>query len=227
MTSIHPDASERAPLVTSRKREAEDWALVLTAERIASKVVHIDAGFTIQVAAENQAAAQDILHAWRSERIERARRLALPVPRGATTLETATAYAFALSLLAFHLGLEDSGRWIEFKDIGRSQAALVLEGQWWRIVTALTLHADLPHVLGNTLFGGFFLAAVAGRLGIGVALLSFVTTGTLGNLANALYYGSAHSSVGASTGVFGLVGVLAGMAAWQRHQTAPPTRSPG
>jgi membrane associated rhomboid family serine protease len=174
--------------------------------------------FTIAVAPEFRERSHEILSAWLIERAERARRIALPTPRGATKLETAMAYALALSLLAFHLGLESSGGWASFIDLGRSQAVLVLEGQWWRLVTALSLHADLQHVLGNTLFGGFFLAAVAGRVGIGVALLGFLISGTLGNLANALYYESAHSSIGASTGVFGLVGILAGLAAWRRHR---------
>ncbi len=228
MTSIDPNESD-LPLLpatptTPSRREAEDWALVLIAEGIQSKVVRVEAGFTVRLATADASAAREILESWQSERAERSRRLRLPAARGATTLEVATAYACALGLLAFHLGLESSGRWAEFLKLGRSQAALVLEGQWWRLLTALTLHADLPHVLGNTLFGGFFLSAVAGRLGIGIALLSFVVTGTLGNLANALYYGSAHSSVGASTGVFGLVGVLAGLAAWQRHRSALPGR---
>jgi membrane associated rhomboid family serine protease len=61
-------------------------------------------------------------------------------------------------------------------------------------------------------------------LGIGCSLLAFVVSGALGNLANALYYESGHSSVGASTGVFGLVGVLAGLAAWRRHHTMPIRR---
>jgi membrane associated rhomboid family serine protease len=211
-------------LTTPKKREAEDWALVLIAEGIQSKVVRVEAGFSVRVATADVSAAREILDSWQSERSERSRRLSLPPPRGATTLEATMAYTCALALLAFHLGLEYSGRWAHFIELGKCQAALVLDGQWWRLVTALTLHADLPHVLGNTLFGGFFLSAVAGRLGIGIAVLSFVATGTLGNLANALYYGSAHSSVGASTGVFGLVGVLAGLAAWQRHQTALPGR---
>ena len=209
---------------TPKKREAEDWALVLIAEGIQSKVVRTAAGFTVAVASGDAPAAREILDSWQTERSERSRRLAIPPARGASTLEAAMAYACALTLVAFHVGLENSGRWADFRELGKSQAALVLEGQWWRLITALTLHADLPHVLGNTLFGGFFLAAVAGRLGIGIAILCFVTTGTLGNYANALYYGSAHSSVGASTGVFGLVGVLAGLAAWHRHQTALPGR---
>jgi rhomboid protease GluP len=218
------DPPEHSTLVTPRKREADDWALVLIAEGIQSQVVRTHLGYTVRVAEADVRGATEILQSWRSERAERARRLALPPAEGATSVEVGLAYACALALLAFHLWLENVDRWSDFVQIGRSQAALVLDGQWWRLVTALTLHADLPHVLGNTLFGGFFLSAVAGRLGIGVAVLCFVTSGTLGNFANALYYGSAHSSIGASTGVFGLVGVLAGLAAWQRHLTAPPGR---
>ncbi len=209
---------------TRRKREAEDWALVLIAEGIPSSILREGKDFSLEVAPEAHEAAREILASWQIERAERARRIAIPVPRGATRFEMAAAYVLALTLLAFHLGLEASERSAAFRSLGRSQAALVLEGQWWRLVTALSLHADLPHVIGNTLFGGFFLAALAGRLGIGFAVLAFVVTGSLGNLANAVYYGSAHSSVGASTGVFGLVGVLAGLAAWRRHQLASPGR---
>jgi membrane associated rhomboid family serine protease len=139
-------------------------------------------------------------------------------------METAAAYALALAMVAFHMHIESSGRHAAFVDRGDSQAALVMSGQLERTITALTLHADLSHVAGNALFGGFFLAALTGRLGLGFALLSFVVSGALGNLANAVYYGAAHSSVGASTGVFGLVGVLAGLAAWQRHQRFPRRR---
>ncbi|MFP6655668.1 MAG: rhomboid family intramembrane serine protease [Myxococcota bacterium] len=210
--------------ITHRKREAEDWALVLIAEGIPSQLFRTGGGFSLQVAPETQTTACEILTDWQIERIERARRFSLPIPRGATAVETAAAYLFALSLLPFHLGLEAAGRSSLFLEMGRSQAALVLDGQWWRLITALTLHADLPHVVGNSLFGGFFLAAVAGRLGLGFAVAAFLVTGTLGNFANALYYESAHSSVGASTGVFGLVGVLAGLAAWQRHHSALPGR---
>ena len=146
---------------TPKKREAEDWALVLIAEGIQSKVVRTEAGFTVAVASGDALAAREILDSWQTERSERSRRLAIPPARGASTLEAAMAYACALTLVAFHVGLENSGRWADFRELGKSQAALVLEGQWWRLITALTLHADLPHVLGNTLFGGFFLLTFA------------------------------------------------------------------
>jgi rhomboid protease GluP len=209
---------------TPRKREAEEWALVLAAEGFAPKVVRGTGGFHVAVEAGREGEASEIIAAWRLERAERTQhRAPAPVP-SATPIETAAAYAFAVGLLAFHLGLEAADRHTFLVQAGKSQAALVMAGEAWRTVTALTLHADLAHAVGNTLFGGFFLAALAGRLGVGCSVLAFLVSGALGNLANAIYYGHAHNSIGASTGVFGLVGVLAGLAAWQRHQTAPPGR---
>lgn len=212
------------PQTTPRKRVAEEWALVLTAEGFAPRVVRDGGVFRVEVEAGRADEAARIIDAWREERALRDLRPPPAPAQGASALEAAAAYGLALGLLAFHLGLESAERHAAFVDAGRSQAARVLAGETWRVVTALTLHADLPHVVGNTLFGGFFLAALAGRLGVGCSLLAFLVSGALGNLANALYYSHAHSSIGASTGVFGLVGVLAGLAAWQRHQTAPPGR---
>ncbi len=216
--------SDAAPPTTSRKREAEEWALVLSAEGFAPRVVRDESAFRVEVEPGREQAAWRSIAAWRRERAERDRNRQPPPSPPASPRETAAAYALALGLLAFHLGLEAAGRRQALVDLADSRAVLVVRGEIWRTLTALTLHADLPHVVGNTLFGGFFLAALAGRLGIGCSLLAFLATGMLGNAANAVYYGAAHRSIGASTGVFGLVGVLAGLAAWRRHQTAPPGR---
>jgi rhomboid protease GluP len=210
--------------VTRRRREVDEWALVLSAEGFEPNVVRSADGYRIGLAENHEADAARILSAWRQERAERDQRVELPPARNATSLEVATAYALARARLAFHLGLDVSGRYETLIDAGTNRASLVANGEFWRLVTSLTLHSDLSHVLGNTFFGGFFLAFVAGRLGIGLGLLAFVATGTFGNLANDLYYGFDHRSIGASTGVFGLVGVLSGLAAWRRHQIATPGR---
>ena len=43
--------------------------------------------------------------------------------------------------------------WLE---AGRAHARLIVQGEWWRTVTALTLHADGSHLLNNLVFGSLF-----------------------------------------------------------------------
>lgn len=215
------------PLVTTRKREAEEWALVLAAEGFTPQTRSGAAGWQVEIESRHRGEAEATLRAWQEERAERAAAAAAPSPHPEPPLGAGAlvpAYALALTLLGFHVYVERTGLHAEFVRAGASRAALVLAGEPWRVITALSLHADAVHVAGNTLFGGFFLAAVSGRLGLGVGVLAFLVSGSVGNLANAVYYAQGHSSVGASTGVFGLVGVLSGLAAWRRHQIHRPRR---
>jgi membrane associated rhomboid family serine protease len=93
---------------------------------------------------------------------------------------------------------------------GAADAQAVMQGQWWRLVTGLTLHADPSHVLGNAGIGGTFLLVLAARIGPGPAWLLTLGAGILGNLLNAWLMGPGHLSIGFSTAVFGTAGVLAG-----------------
>lgn len=102
-------------------------------------------------------------------------------------------------------------RWsfgIDWFFAGRMEAGRVMAGEWWRIVTALTLHLDAGHIMGNLAFGGVF-GFLAGRvLGGGVAWLAIVVAGALGNLMNAAVQAPTHLSIGASTAVFAALGVI-------------------
>lgn len=87
------------------------------------------------------------------------------------------------------------------------------QGQWWRVVTALTLHANVAHVLANLASGLWFVRWLIPALGAGLAWLAVVCTGALGNAATAwFYYPADHQSLGASTAVFGALGLLTGEA---------------
>jgi membrane associated rhomboid family serine protease len=93
---------------------------------------------------------------------------------------------------------------------GRVDGNLIRDGEWWRTITALTLHSGVRHLLGNLVFGVFF-GIFAGRLlGSGVAWLAIVISAALGNTANTLLLDSTHKSLGASTAVFAALGLLAG-----------------
>jgi membrane associated rhomboid family serine protease len=95
--------------------------------------------------------------------------------------------------------------------LGSADAGAILSGQWWRLCTALTLHADGPHVAGNAVIGGVFIWLAARRLGSGAAWLLTFAAGMLGNLFNSLVLGIHHDAIGFSTATFGAAGVLAGI----------------
>ena len=113
-------------------------------------------------------------------------------------------------LAAFHVFIYESDH-LELIKAGRSSAAAITEGQFFRAVTALTLHGDYKHLFSNIFFGGIVLWALSTMTGTGFTLLFALFTGFAGNVMNAFFYGSAHNSIGASTSVFGVIGVLAGL----------------
>jgi membrane associated rhomboid family serine protease len=101
--------------------------------------------------------------------------------------------------------------YVPWNEAGYSSADLVLKGEWWRAVTALTLHADEGHFIGNLITGGlivFFLSAATGE---GLAWALVFLSGILGNFLNAFIYQTGHNSIGFSTAVFGAIGVLTGL----------------
>ncbi|MGE4554343.1 MAG: rhomboid family intramembrane serine protease, partial [Desulfovibrionaceae bacterium] len=96
-------------------------------------------------------------------------------------------------------------------DAGTAQAGRILQGQWWRLVTALTLHADAAHVLGNAVFGGLFAGLLCRRVGSGLGWLLILLAGAAGNGCNALVAAPWHDSLGFSTALFGAAGALSGL----------------
>jgi membrane associated rhomboid family serine protease len=147
----------------------------------------------------------------------------LPTPR--KLIENTLPTISVLILLAsfYNLTLLDisiPGRGIvDLNEIGVAHAAKIKEGEWWRLVTALTLHADLTHLLGNMTIGGVFIILLCRELGSGLAWSLLLGTGILGNLLNACLQAPIHRSLGASTAVFGAVGLMAAISAVRyRHQ---------
>ena len=103
---------------------------------------------------------------------------------------------------------------------GKVSADAVMNGELYRVATALFLHADIGHLMGNLVFGGLFLHLVARHLGNFWAWVGVLVAGAFGNYLNAaIYYPEPHYSVGASTAVFGAVGMLATLPVgfWLRH----------
>jgi rhomboid protease GluP len=89
--------------------------------------------------------------------------------------------------------------------------SIMCQGQWWRCVTALTLHADGAHWIANLGVGLLFASFVVRQMGAGLGWLAIVLAGSVGNALNAWFYSAQrHISIGASTAVFGALGLLTG-----------------
>ncbi|HAO96284.1 MAG: hypothetical protein CMP26_00860 [Roseibacillus sp.] len=87
-------------------------------------------------------------------------------------------------------------------------------GEWHRSFTALFLHADGGHLLGNVLIGGIFCVFVARTFGPVRGWISILASGTLGNLMTSwVHFPEGFKSLGASTATFGALGLLVGSSA--------------
>lgn len=87
--------------------------------------------------------------------------------------------------------------------------AILIHHEYYRLLTALCLHADPVHLLGNCLFGGFLYHFLCKLLGNGLALSSLLVTATVANYLNVILHGTSHLFVGFSTAVFATIGMLA------------------
>ncbi len=87
----------------------------------------------------------------------------------------------------------------------------LMDGEWWRGVTAVTMHADVGHLAGNLLGLSIFAYLACRYMGNGLAWVLILLSAALANFSNAwLRSGDGFSSLGASTAVFGALGILAG-----------------
>ncbi|MBR3881488.1 MAG: rhomboid family intramembrane serine protease, partial [Mailhella sp.] len=101
--------------------------------------------------------------------------------------------------------IPDPEYWVQ---VGKLNVSLVRAGEWWRTATALTLHADSLHLFSNVVFGMPFIILLGRRFGLGLMLAATVVAGMLGNFANSLYRDPGYASLGFSTAMFSVVGLL-------------------
>jgi membrane associated rhomboid family serine protease len=90
---------------------------------------------------------------------------------------------------------------------GALYGPLVADGDWWRLFTAMFLHANLLHILFNMLALWWFGSVVERALGPVRYVLVYVACGLAGS-AGALIASPNAVTVGASGAIFGLLGSL-------------------
>lgn len=203
------------------KPQARSWALVLDSRSIPCCIEPEGGGWQLLVPEQHLESARRELQLFEAAN----RNWPPPVPAARQLIENTLPTVSVLLLLAtFHnltligLSLPEHGI-LDLYGLGTAHAASIREGEWWRLVTALTLHAGPVHLLSNLTIGGAFIILLCRELGSGLAWSLLLASGTLGNLINAWLQAPDHRSVGASTAVFGAVGILAAIRVVRdRHQ---------
>ena len=199
-------------LVTASREEMKEWTIILAAAGIEHRVVEsVEGWWVLLPAGRLEEARREIAVVREQNKDFKPPVPDLPVedvepyprPVGAWIL-----IAVLLALFAWtgafnpanpvHLALDND-------------AVAVKTGQWWRVFTALGMHADAGHLLGNMAFIGMLGFFVCRRLGSGMGSLLIVLGGGLGNTIVSLL-AREHYSIGASTASFAALGLLIGAA---------------
>jgi len=219
--TVHCDVERRAFLPPDAQTALE-WQAVLESQRIPYRIRGAAGNWRLEIQGGNYFRAKRHLLAYERERAFFAALGRHHRPRPLRLSRVAIGAAFGLLagyvLTGPFTAAEPWGR------VGEMSASAVRSGQWWRLVTALTLHADAPHVLGNAVFLAMFLGPAAWLTGAGTALLLTVAGGALGNGLTALLHpgqGGDYHAVGASTAVFAALGLLAALRMLDRRYHRP------
>ncbi len=202
---------------------AGDWALVLASAGIAHELRSDSGGFQLVIDTGDADVAGRALDGFDSDALAE---LAARTPAEPAEAKSALGLWVALVILAFHLvagpwEAPQPSRWFA---VGTASAEAIVHGQWWRAVTALTLHADLLHLFGNAVASLIFVAAVGRALGTGFGAALILLAGAAANLATAAVHRSGHLSVGASTATFAALGIMAGLGILRRYRSLPQRR---
>jgi membrane associated rhomboid family serine protease len=102
---------------------------------------------------------------------------------------------------------------------GANSGPLTTNGDWWRLVSALFVHASIFHLLAD-LAGLAGIARLIERLAGPLVLVGvYVMAGVIGGLVS-LSESPLSVHVGASPAVFGIFGLLLALTAWSHYQRA-------
>jgi rhomboid protease GluP len=187
----------------SSQKQAMDWSLVLVSQGIETTIAPDDGtGWGLLVARGDYDKALEAIRQFRIE--NRGWPWQQQVFRPGFLFDWGRLAWVALVSFFFWLSTR-----LDLQSAGIMDSARVGHGEWWRLFTAVWLHADLAHLGSNATLGLVLLGLAMGRYGTGVGLLAGCLTGAGGNGAAWLVASETHRSLGASGMVMGCLGLLA------------------
>lgn len=206
-TGNTPEYSEIV-LATRDEQNIMAYSLVLSSVDISHKIFSTPDNMTLQVSTKDLHAAQFQIKAYEDEN-----RNWPPKPdTSVKTFEPLLQPPTLLLVGALALFFTTTGPWsthsLWFLNGAGDATKILQQHEYYRLITALTLHADTVHLLGNCFFGGFLFHFFCKLTGNGLGLFAMLFTAVLGNYLHVLLHGGEHLFVGFSTAVFAIIGML-------------------
>lgn len=196
------------PLMSIRarsRRQAMEWALVLASQGVEAIVDKSEQGWAVLVEERDYDRALANLKQYQLE--NRGWQWRQPLPAAGVVFHWG-GLGWSAAIAAFYYW--SAVRFPAAREAGILDSEKVRHGQWWRLLTAITLHENVPHLMANATTGFILIGLAMARYGAGVALLAAFLAGAAGNVASLFLYSQPHLSLGASgmvTGALGLVTV--------------------
>ena len=207
MAQVPPESlPAMAEIVAFSRRQAMDWSLVLASQGIEATIERSAERerWLLLVTPHELERARESIRLYRAENRGWSWRKELP---GADLELHWGAIVFCVALAMLHSLTVYQLPFIE--DRGMMDNVAVRAGEWWRLFTAVFLHADLAHLTSNIVFGLIVLGLAMGRFGAGFGLLAGLFAGAAGNLAGQIFYSGIHHGLGASGMMMGALGMIA------------------
>jgi rhomboid protease GluP len=186
------------------RRQAMEWSLVLASQGIEAWIDRLEDGrWVLLVSPGEHPRAMDSIRQYRVE--NRRWNWHKQVP-GTDLPFHGGVFVWTFVLLLVHQVVAGWSPGLEDAWIIKSQQ--VREGEWWRLFTAMGLHADLAHLMANLSTGTLFLGIAMSRFGAGFGLLAAFLAGAMGNVAGLFVYSDPYRALGASGMVMGALGLV-------------------
>ena len=197
------EPEESARIATGTYRQIRDYSLVLLSQGIVHRFLRSEEGpFEIFVVPEVEARAREQLELYSKENPPKEENPPLPL-----SLSIQPAWVLLVPVVCTLL---DFGNFVErMHYAGLSDASKILRGEWWRTITALTLHGDARHIASNLLSGYIVLNLMSYRIPLARMAPFLAVASAVANFFVALTVQSDYRALGFSTFVFAAIGSLA------------------
>jgi rhomboid protease GluP len=199
------------------QKQAMDWSLVLLSQGIESTLSAEEGRWALLVPSAQYEVAVRILRQYRLE--NRGWPWQQELFRPGVLFDWGSMPLVILLGVFYWLDLQSGLRVRGVMDSG-----LVVQGEWWRLFTAIWLHGDLAHLASNASIGLLLLGLAMGAYGTGMGVLVAILSGAIGNLAALALDPISHRSLGASGMIMGALGMLAAQSLQTWTRSAPGIR---